>query len=235
MSMKLNGKKHIIQIFDNSYEYTKETRSYEDRKHLHSWKKEIASYSGKLVDDELWLNRSQFNQPELDKSDFIFLLDHNSDSIRDTLEKFGYLEPHKLNELNQATRSQQLRIVNKEANKIDHVFYTKLLNSAFRWKCFKFHFDQAPVIDLDYDEFKLGKPRRDNFTICTLEKNVPTEIKINGKLDMSLFGRRERTYHEINIIFNYLGTANYVTETSVPFNKKIPSPSKTINLLKTLY
>ena len=59
----------------------------------------------------------------------------------------------------------------------------------------------------------LGKPKRDNFTICRLEKNTPIEIKINGKRDMSLFGRRERTYHEINIIINYLGTVNSLKET----------------------
>ena len=108
-------------------------------------------------------------------------------------------------------------------------------NSSFKWKCFKFYFDRVPVIDLEYDEFKLGKPKRDNFTICTLEKNTPIEIKINGKRDMSLFGRRERTYHEMNVIFNYLGTANYLSEIDEPMLKKIPSPEKTINLLKTLY
>ena len=52
---------------------------------------------------------------------------------------------------------------------------------------------------------------------------------------MSLFGRRERTYHEINIIINYLGTVNSLKETDEPYIKTIPSPEKTINLLKTLY
>ncbi|TBW28261.1 hypothetical protein [Gramella sp. KN1008] len=233
--MNLKGEKHVIQIFDNSYEYTKESRSFEDRKEQHAWKKEITSYSGKLDGDTLWLNKSQIKNSELDKSDFIFLLDHNSDSIQETLEKFGYLEPHKLQELKQATQSQKLRIINEAAYNIEHVFYSKLLNSAFKWKSFRFYFEQMPVIDLNYDEFKLGKPSRDNFTICSFEKNIPTEIKINGKRDMSLFGRRERTYHEMNIIFNYLGTANSLKETSEPIIKKIPSPEKTINLLKTLY
>ena len=181
MILKTKKPKHIIQIFDNSYEYTKDARSFEDRKLQHSWKKEIPSYSGKLDGEELWLNKSQFKKSQLDNSDFIFLLDHNSDSIQEILEKFDYLEPHKLNELKQANHSQQLRIINEEAHKIEHVFYTKLLNSAFKWKCFRFHYDEMPVIDLDYDEFKLGKPRRDNFTICRLEKNTPIEIKINGK------------------------------------------------------
>ncbi|WP_026932577.1 hypothetical protein [Christiangramia echinicola] len=234
MILKTKKPKHIIQIFDNSYVYTKDARSFEDRKLQQSWKKEIPSYSGKVNGEELWLNRSQFKKSQLDKSDFIFLLDHNSDSIQETLVKFDYLEPYKLQKLKQANQSKQLRIINEEAHKIEDVFYTSLLNSAFKWKCFRFHYDGMPVIDLDYDAFKLGKPKRDNFTIYRLEKNTPIEIKINGKRDRSLFGRRDRTYHEMNIIINYLGTVNSLKETDESYIKPIPSPEKTINLLKTL-
>ncbi len=235
MILKSKKPKHIIQIFDNSYEYTKDSRSYEDRKHQYAWKKEVSSYSGKLSGDQLRVCKHQLKTSKLDNSDFIFLLDHNSETLSETLKKFGYLDPAQIHELKKASDFRAYQIEKEVEKDIEYVFYSRLLNSAFKWKCFKFHIDQVPVIDLEYDEFTLGKPSRDNFTICMLEKNIPIEIKINGKSDMSLFGRRERTYHEINVIVNYLGTANSLEVVDEPIIKKIPLPEKTINLLKTLY
>ena len=54
--------------------------------------------------------------------------------------------------------------------------------------------DNQIELHLLYDYYEIGEPKRDNFKLCNLEMNTPTEIKINGKLDHSLSSGRERTY-----------------------------------------
>ena len=97
--------------------------------------------------------------------------------------------------------------------------------------------DDQIELHLFYDYFKIGIPKRDNFKICHLEMDVPSEIKINGKLDHSLSGGMERTYMEHSFIFHLIAEVDtFSIMNAVEANTKlIPRPIKTINLMKRLY
>lgn len=210
-------------------------RSFEDRKEKYAWKNEINSYSGNLNGSQVQIFKSQFDPTKFEACDTIFLIDFNAESLEEILYKFGFLDPSQIDSIKHASKTVKNRILNEAKGRIEHVFYANLNSTPFNWKTFKFKLEDTPVVYLNYDEFKLGIPRRDNFRISNLKKGVVTEVNINGKKDMTLTGRRERTFNEMNIIFHYLGTANsweVIDEASV---KKIPSPEKSINLLKTLY
>ena len=67
--------KHIIQIFDNSLSYTKELKSFEDRKNISKWNKKIISKSGYIENGVLNLNRDTLKNPL--SSNTILLVDFN--------------------------------------------------------------------------------------------------------------------------------------------------------------
>lgn len=72
--MKISPK-HVIQIFDNSLSYTKELKSFEDRKSISKWKKKVISKSGYIENGVLNLNRDTLKNPL--SSNTILLVDFN--------------------------------------------------------------------------------------------------------------------------------------------------------------
>ncbi|MDG1398403.1 MAG: hypothetical protein P8P88_08450 [Polaribacter sp.] len=108
----------------------------------------------------------------------------------------------------------------------------------------KFEIFQLKKVDnhielyLLYDYYEIGEPKRDNFKLCNLEMNTPTEIKINGKLDHSLSSGRERTYKEHCYIFHLIGETDEFELARIPFKgsiKQIPNPIKKVDLMRKLY
>lgn len=98
--------------------------------------------------------------------------------------------------------------------------------------------DKQIELHLLYDYYEIGEPKRENFKLCNLEMNTPIEIKINGKLDHSLSSGRERTYKEHCYIFHLIGETDAFELVREPFKgsiKKIPKPSKKVDLMRKLY
>lgn len=85
--------------------------------------------------------------------------------------------------------------------------------------------------------FETGIPKRHDFKVAELVKEKPIGIKINGKRDFSLTGRRERIFTEQEYILAYLGEFNEIQfeHDLKPIQKTIPNDYKVINLMKTLY
>jgi len=93
-------------------------------------------------------------------------------------------------------------------------------------------------LHLRYDPFFLGIPERENFKICTLRSGEPVEIKINGKTDFSLTGRRARVFKEQQYIFHYVGafdTAQLLKAPVASIHKSTPAQRKLVDLLKPLW
>ncbi len=156
----------------------------------------------------------------------------------------GYIEDNKLlvnkkyYDVDKIQRCDTLFLIDynlEHSEHIPYVSYENLKNSIFKWNSFRFNFEDVPSVSLDYDDFELEKPIRDNFKICDLHENKPVEININGKKDFTLTGRRKRTYTEKNIILNYLGKALPKYTDRAYFEKQVPKPFKRINMLKPLY
>lgn len=93
-------------------------------------------------------------------------------------------------------------------------------------------------LHLRYDHFYVGIPERQNFKICDLQAGEPVEVKVNGKTDFSLTGRRARLFKEQQYIFNYLGLyeeARLLKAPVTPVLKTVPAERKLIDLLKPLW
>ncbi|MFD0940729.1 hypothetical protein [Pedobacter boryungensis] len=140
--------------------------------------------------------------------------------------------------------SDLLIMIDDNFQQSQNVVYTEEKNLCFRRNSLnKFDFLQLKLEEkielyLKPGYFEVGDPPRSEFKLCELEKDKPISIKINGKRDFSLTGRRARTFVEQEYIFHYLGDFKECVVINDPFPihvKTIPSLVKTIDLTKTLY
>lgn len=62
---------------------------------------------------------------------------------------------------------------------------------------------------LDYtsNSSLLGMPQRSDHKIAELRPGHPVRLRINGKSDFTLSGRKQRTYFEFDHIFEWVGSA----------------------------
>lgn len=215
----------ILQVFHNYIEYFKDQKSFLDRKDFSEWNPNTHSKSAYLENGTLMLPKP-FYTPELLQSNLIILNDYNSSNQLEDIKA-----KHK--RLYKNTPHEQFY------NNQIYLQHVNLLGQQKQFEIFNLKKDEQQIeIHLLYDLFKIGEPKRDNFKLCSLEVNVPTEIKINGKLDHSLTSGRERLFKERHYIFHLLGETNTFELLCEPFighQKKLPKPVKTINLLKELY
>lgn len=125
-----------------------------------------------------------------------------------------------------------------------NVVYTNEKNLCFRNKSLnKFDFlqiklDKRVELYLKPGYFEVGFPERDEFKVCELTIAKPVSIKINGKRDFSLTGRRARTFIEQEYIFNYIGDFTSIQIEKERFNpiiKNVPTEKKVIDLMKPLW
>lgn len=206
--MKSKHPIHIIQIFNNSYEYGKNEKSYSERKDNYAWKKKITSQSGYVENGVLKLNDTYAKLLNLNTISVLLLIDYNNDFE----EKRASDNPYIKTADNQAT--------------------------FFNWNCFQFKKEDTLQLHLNWDYGTIGLPERENFKICELKIHQPIEININGKRDFSLTGRRARTYVEKNVIIEYLGQISdfeWIANQKISVQKTIPEQRKRINLLKDLF
>ena len=92
-------------------------------------------------------------------------------------------------------------------------------------------------LHLRYNYFFVGYPERKNYKLCDLRKQQSVEIKINGIIDFSLTGRRDRVFIDQQYVFNYVGdfkNCKFLPEKELCEIVSVPENRKLINLLKPL-
>ncbi|MCB9173432.1 MAG: hypothetical protein H6589_02390 [Flavobacteriales bacterium] len=236
--MKSKRPIHIIQIFDNSYEYGKDEKSFSERKEKTQWYEKIISKSGYIENEKLKLNKSKLKFSSLNNINLILLIDYNSGSESEILEKFKYLKIFDYADHQFSNELKKHSLKREFLNRIEYIKTGEISLYPFLWKCFRFESSNLININLIWDEWEIGLPKRDNFKLCALEANKPIEININGKRDFSMSGRKERTFIERNFIIEYLGEINeyeFIKDPNIEFEKEIPKATKRINLLKELF
>ncbi|WP_320052510.1 hypothetical protein [uncultured Acetobacteroides sp.] len=227
----LKNEKFVLQVFHNYYSYTKDQKSFTDRKKATEWKTDINSRSGFLIDNKLVVSEKD-KGPDLYNCNLIILNDYNSDSENDALV-LQYKRWNKdLIEAEEKPSGQIWRT-------LKNIQYLNLIGSSRKFLIFRLSMADSTIeLHLEYDYYEIGQPKRENFKLCNLELGVPIEIKINGKLDHSLSRGRERTFNENVYIFHLIGKTNTIEfdrNTLMEKKKKIPIPQKTIDLMKELY
>lgn len=107
-----------------------------------------------------------------------------------------------------------------------------------KYKLYCFSINEQLEIRFHYDSFDIGIPEREDFDLGALKKNVPLEIKINGKYDATMSRGMERLFKEQHFIFEYLGDFTEYWEIKEPVEphlKSLNKERKSINLLKPLW
>lgn len=80
---KLNKPCHVVQLFNNSYEYDKLYKDYNSRKDLVAWKDQLPSQTQFI--DNLYVSQQSYQYRQGVLGDFLLLLDHNCCTYEDFL------------------------------------------------------------------------------------------------------------------------------------------------------
>ncbi|GEM_PF-1090476 len=229
--IKTENSKLVLQVYHNYYIYNKDSKSYSSRKEHTKWKAQVNSKSAFFENGKLILKKSDYST-QLHNSSVIILNDFNSNS--------------ELEAYNLQSKRWKKDLINLKEKADNQLWFSLKQVQSFntleirqRFEVFQLSKIKDSVeLHLFYDYFEIGEPKRHNFKLCELKIGVPVEIKINGKLDHSLSGRRGRTFKEHCYIFHLLGKTDTFELKREPYKEKIkqiPKPEKTINLMKELY
>jgi hypothetical protein len=116
-----------------------------------------------------------------------------------------------------------------------HFLRTSSVNSI---EIFKISGKDPLELHLEWSYFSIGDPSRNPMKLCDLVPGKAYEIRINGKTDFSLSGRRPRHYLEQAFIVEHLGTFSECTLISAAEKtpaKQLPDHRKIIDLRKPLW
>lgn len=228
--VKSRKPKLILQVFHNYFQYQKDLRSFDDRKELTVWRKEIHSKSGYGSNGKLILGKSDYS-PDLLNCDLIILNDFNTGSETEAIIRQDQRWQKDIVTYKKGTESK--------GHALNYIQFLNITGTKKKYEIFQvMGIDDQIELHLLYDMYEIGQPYRENFKLCNLEMNVPVEIKINGKLDHSLTSGRERTFKEHCYIFNLIAQTNKFELAREPFSgsiKQIPKPLKIVDLMKELY
>ena len=111
-----------------------------------------------------------------------------------------------------------------------------LTKPIFRFEIFELK--KNLEVFLDYNEYEIGIPHRENFKLGTLKEGNAIEIKINGKFDFTMTAGKQRAFKEQQFILEYLGEFQNIFILKEPFSpikKGIPEDRKVVDLIKTLW
>lgn len=169
---------------------------------------EIPSKSGWVVDNELYLPEKILQDPGFTACNLITIEDNHLVNVARTEYE-------------------------QESN---HCF---TLGNFIKLDIFKLKRDHEELeLFLQHGYFEVGIPSRDNFKLCTIKKNSPVEIKINGKTESSLTARRARQFKEQHYIIDYIGdfrSCKLLREPYDPVIKQVPANRKVVDLIKPLW
>lgn len=108
----------------------------------------------------------------------------------------------------------------------------------FTWGIFRFRQKEQIEVELEWDYWTIGIPKRERFKLFHLVKGKPIELKINGKRDYTYSSRQQRIFIERNYVLAYLGTVEeveFLDDWAFECVKEIPKERKLVDLLKVLY
>jgi hypothetical protein len=197
----------VLQVFRMINEYGKDEKCFADRKDKLVWK-QISSNNGYVADGILYL-------PETIKND----------------KKFGNCHLITIEDEADITPQHEYKTLNSGYEKGNNHCFN--LHHPSRYEIFAFANDPVELL-LRWSYYDVGDPSRDNFTIATLENDIPVEVKINGKIDSS----RGRHFKEQYYIFHLLGefkSCCLLTEKDAAVNKTVHAEGKLVDLLKPLW
>jgi hypothetical protein len=197
----------VLQVYRMVNEYGKDEKSFADRKEKLVWKP-IASSGGYIANGILHL-------PEIIEQD----------------KKFSNCDLVTIEDEADITMQQEWKLINKRYEKGSNRCFNLHHMNTYEF----FGLRNIPLeLSLQYDNTIVGDPSRDNFTLATLEVNMPVEVKINGKHDTS----RGRYFKEQYYVFHLLGTFDrclFLTSKDKAVTKTIPSNRKLVDLIKPLW
>lgn len=198
----------VMQVFRQIHVYTKEEKSFADRKEKLVWK-EMASKNGYVSNGQLYL----------------------PDSVL-TDKKFGNCDLITIEDEADVTPQHEWKMINRRYEKgNNHCFH---LHHKSSYEIFWFRGKEPVELILNYSSSYVGDPSRDDFVLAVLEKDCPVEIKINGKIDSS----RGRHFKEQHFVFELLGEFDscfLLSEKETAVKKQLPAKRKLVNLLKPLW
>jgi hypothetical protein len=118
--------------------------------------------------------------------------------------------------------------------------YNRCLRTTLSNKIHIFELGAAPEFELHlrYGYYEIGIPKRSNFKLCNIKKNIHVEIKINGKTDYSHSSGRERIFKEQRYILEYVGDFDrfkLLKEPYEPILKQVPNERNVVDLNKPLW
>ena len=146
--------------------------------------------------------------------------------------------PESIKELRELGSADLLVIENDLATEKPSKFHFLRTESVNAVQIFKIRGKAPSELHLEWNYFDVGEPTRQNIKLCDLVPDRAYEIRINGKTDFSLTGRRPRHYLEQVFVVGHLGIYSECTLISdsekLPPNK-LPEPRKVIDLRKLLW
>lgn len=194
----------VVQVFRNASLFAKGEHLFKNSRDWLYWS-EKKSASGYVKHRELYLPEKEAGFDDINRYSIVFLLDDFSEKEKDRL--FDWKQT--VNLFTQTSASVGLDFLQvRSADEIEIYFN----GPKYPW----------------YPKRKAA------FQLCTLKKNKPVEIKLNGKSD----GHHQRYYIEEQFIFEYLGEFSQLkilSDQELYPIKQVPLERKLIDLRELLW
>jgi hypothetical protein len=200
----------VIQIFKYKELFTKDNYTPENRRQLEKLPEQIISSQGFFEQDSIFLPKFQKENLKVKKPELLL--------IQDLLE-------------HQIAGSERVQRSRREFREAWHrqLYVFEQLKGRKAFELFKLEKVTADRCDLflDYESNApfIGIPERQEHKLGELRPGEAIRFRINGKSDFSLFGRRERSFHEFDYVIQWLGTAEriqFMDQNKIEKTKKLP-------------
>ena len=229
---------HIFQFYKKHWSIPKKDYTTETRQKFQNWDKQISSQVGYLKEKQLFLPFEKRNLIRLNSVSGIILQDvigQNSSKEKLHLQKVAEANdfPDWFNRqqlANLDSQNPELAVYSSQKKIWDFEIFSIEKNTN---KEFEIH------LRYKVNEFRIGKPGRNDHKLCILKKNTPVKISINGKSDSTMSSGKERSYSEYEYIIEYQGESDSIEFkdlNKIETQKDVPQKFiKHIDLRKILY
>lgn len=194
----------VIQVYRNASMFAKGDHTFETGRDWLCWPKK-ESTSGFIQDNELYLPEKADGYDDMNRYSLIFMLDDFSESERDKL--FAWKQETNL--------------------------YTQI-STSIGLDYLKIQRNENLELHFNGPKYQWYPKRKESYQLCFLKKNMPVEIKINGKSD----GHHQRYYMEEQFVFEYLGDFarfQVLKNQQMSVVKNVPDKRKLIDLRELLW